>query len=260
MTLDNKIHVQLLSDTHGKPIHELIDVDADIVVHAGDFGNGPSMALEAAKWCEFNGIEYVFVLGNHDYYGCYIDPVLNTIKDKGYNFLTGDNEITILGYTFVGGTLFSNFRANRLLYDDPIQLDANRDYAQQGVYDFIAIGSQVGEGYIQTEEYITRHNKEWNHIQRYKNRDDVIVVTHFPPHLCCLDPYWSTHPTGQQLNPFFINDRDVSGFKYIFSGHTHSAIDTIVDGCRVVINPYGYPQEIGVNGFRNKLIIELNEI
>lgn len=260
MSIPDKLHIQILSDTHGNPVHKLIDQDADIVIHAGDFGNGPAVALEAAKWCEHNGIEFVFVLGNHDYYGCFIDPVINMFKDKGYNILTGDNEIVIQGYTFVGGTLFTNFRANKLLYTDPIQLDKNKEFAQKGVYDFIAIGSNTGKGYVQTEEYITRHNKEWNYLQQYKDRDDVIVVTHFPPHLSCLDPYWSTHPTGKDFNPYFINDRDIKGFKTIVTGHTHTAVDTMVDDCRVIINPYGYPNEEGKNGYRDKLIIELDRI
>ena len=86
------------------------------------------------------------------------------------------------------------------------------------------------------------------------------MITHFPPNLACLDPYWSVHPVASCLNPYFINDLDVSGFKLWLSGHTHTAVDTEVDGCRLVINPIGYPNEHYKNGYRDQLLINLDEI
>ena len=73
----------------------------------------------------------------------------------------------------------------------------------------------------------------------------------------CLDPYWGTHPVAAALNPYFINDLDIKGFKLWIAGHTHTSVDTVVDGCRLVINPLGYPPEQGKNGFRENLIIEV---
>lgn len=60
-----------------------------------------------------------------------------------------------------------------------------------------------------------------------------------------------------KLNPYFINDLDIKGFKLWIAGHTHTSVDTVVDGCRLVINPLGYPPEQGKNGFRENLIIEV---
>ena len=56
---------------------------------------------------------------------------------------------------------------------------------------------------------------------------------------------------------YFINDLDIEGFKHWFSGHTHTAVDSVVDGCRIVINPLGYPQEHDKNGYRSNLLIEV---
>ena len=47
------------------------------------------------------------------------------------------------------------------------------------------------------------------------------------------------------LNPYFINDIDLTRFVYWFAGHTHTAMDTEIQGCHVVINPMVYPDEIG---------------
>ena len=40
-------------------------------------------------------------------------------------------------------------------------------------------------------------------------------------------------------------------------GHTHQAFDGEQDGCRIIINPLGYSNEIGQNGYRNGLLLEL---
>jgi Icc-related predicted phosphoesterase len=110
---------------------------------------------------------------------------------------------------------------------------------------------------ITADDYIALFKRYHQNIMQFKGQDNVIVITHFPPHLACLDPYWGNHPVASTLNPYFINDLDVKGFNLWISGHTHTSVDTIVDGCRLVINPLGYPQEQGKNGFRENLIIEV---
>ena len=58
-----KLH--LLSDTHGTPITP--HPEADLIVHAGDFGNGRSGAQAFQSACRRAGKPCLFVLGNHDY-------------------------------------------------------------------------------------------------------------------------------------------------------------------------------------------------
>ena len=71
-------------------------------------------------------------------------------------------------------------------------------------------------------------------------------MTHFPYSIECISEYYKNHnnPTIQSLNKYFINDFDVKGFKTILSGHTHSSVDKVVDGCRIVVNPLGYTGEM----------------
>lgn len=264
MNVNNKLRVQILSDTHNESPEVVLDHTADLIIHAGDFGNhGLYHVQKYIQYCKDNNLQLLFVLGNHDYYGSYIDSVTHLLSEDTSNmFLYGNNEIKWNGYTFVGGTLWSNFRANKVQYSDPILFDKYKNDCR-AMIDFHSIGATTlkHNKFVTPEDYVTMHNNEWNYIQQYKNRDDVIVVTHFPPHLCCLDPYWSQHPQGKIFNPYFINDRNLSGFKLWISGHTHTAVTSIADNCNMIINPLGHVNEqMKNNGYKDRFIIELDKI
>ena len=113
--------------------------------------------------------------------------------------------------------MFTNFRSNKLLYEDPIQLDKNKTVGHL-IYDFHNIGYN-DTGFVTPNDYITEFNKQWNWIQTYKNRDDVVVVTHFPPHMAALFDYWATNEQSKKFNPYFVNDMSLEGFKLWTSGH-----------------------------------------
>lgn len=248
--------IQLLSDTHGFDYY--LDDDADVIVHAGDFGNGLKDAILFAEKCQDLNKDFVFVLGNHDYYDGNVESIEQFLLEKyPQNFLTVNHPIQIQEHTFVGGTLFSNFRANTL--DEKYQevIKKSQQIAQDFIYDFKKITIGENQKFITPDDFVSYFNACFAFISQYKNQDNVIVVTHFPPHLACLDPYWSKHPTGSLLNPYFINDVDVSGFKLWLCGHTHTAVNTVVDGCRIVINPLGYAQEHGNNGFQYDLMVQI---
>ena len=57
---------------------------------------------------------------------------------------------------------------------------------------------------ITADDYIKLFKKYHQNILKFRGQDHVIVVTHFPPHLACLDPYCCTHPVASALNPYFI--------------------------------------------------------
>ena len=99
-----KLH--LLSDTPHP--------EADLIVHAGDFGNGRSGAQAFQAACRRAGKPCLFVLGNHDYYGENIDELPRELIAADAPLLTENRIIEFGGWTFVGGTLFSNFRRHRV--------------------------------------------------------------------------------------------------------------------------------------------------
>ncbi|MDM1328932.1 metallophosphoesterase family protein [Acinetobacter indicus] len=247
--------LQILSDTHNSEYH--LSNKADVIIHAGDFSNRLSGVIDFTESCKRLNKNFIFVLGNHDYYGSNYNQVIDFLKDNfPQNALTDNNYIRIQNKTFVGGTLFTNFRTNSPL-TTPSMLENYKKDAEQSIYDFYQIMIDNDHRTITANDYIELFKKYHENIMKFKDQDNVIVITHFPPHLACLDPYWGTHPVASALNPYFINDLDVKGFKLWVSGHTHTSVDTVVDGCRLVINPLGYPPEQGKNGFRENLIIEV---
>lgn len=245
--------LQILSDTHG---HEYsLDPLADIVVHAGDAGNGLIGFKELYEKCLKENKPLIFAPGNHDYYHGDINIINKFFKDNfNDTVLHGSNVIEKNGITFVGGTLFTNFRSNRYP-DDKAQIKKNKDLAQHYINDFHIVNYKKRR--VTPNDYQSLFKKQYDLVKKYIGKENTVVVSHFPPHIDCLDPYWGTHPEASVLNPYFINDLDLEGFKTWIAGHTHTAVDTISDGCRVVINPLGYATEHGKNGFVPLKTIEI---
>ena len=98
--------IQLLSDTHGSPY--ALHPEADVIAHAGDFGNGLAAMRQFQAACNEAGKPYVFVLGNHDYYHENMSDVRLQLRDEPY--LRAGKTVQINGWTFVGGTLFQSTR------------------------------------------------------------------------------------------------------------------------------------------------------
>lgn len=239
--------IQLISDTHGYDYD--LSEEADVIVHAGDFSNGPIGVFEFAIKCDKISKPGIVALGNHDFYRKEYFSLIQRLESHNLNILTKDNSIVIDGYTFVGGTLFTNFRANH--FGDSLELDNAKQLAEQSVYDFYQV--MYKDKLVCANDYHTLFNQYYNNIQKYKNKDKVVVVTHFPPSEKCTDPKYA----NSTLNPYFINDFDLTGYKLWLCGHTHHAFDIEVDNCRVVCNPLGYRSEQGFNGFKSNLIIDL---
>ena len=82
--------LQILSDTHNSK-YSLSD-EADVIIHAGDFSNRLSGAIEFAEKCKTMDKKFIFVLGNHDYYCSNYDLVVDFLKENyPQNALFDDN-------------------------------------------------------------------------------------------------------------------------------------------------------------------------
>ena len=85
----------------------------------------------------------------------------------------------------------------------------------------------------------------------------TVVVTHFAPHRQCV----ARQHEGSDVSPYFVTDLSWLMGKYRIDlwcyGHTHTNSDFVTkDGCRIVSNQKGYPNE-GEQGFRPDLVIEV---
>ena len=88
--------IQLLSDTHGSPY--ALHPEADVIAHAGDFGNGLAAMRQFQAACNEAGKPYVFVLGNHDYYHENMSDVRLKLHNEPY--LRAGKTVQINGWTF----------------------------------------------------------------------------------------------------------------------------------------------------------------
>jgi len=239
--------IQLVTDTHGYN-YVSINPEADLVIHAGDAGNGLESLILFAKQVKELNKPVLIIPGNHDLWNSDVLEVKQIFNDLGINYLDHDTIYEQDGITFVGGTLFSNFRQN--VVDPWIHDQIKENFSCITDFRAIALNNKA----ITPADYVTLFNKTLNNINKYRGQEDVVVVTHFPPNPECSHPIFSREdlPSG-----YFTNNIDITGFKLWLFGHTHFNMDQEIQGCRLISNAYGYPGELLGNSYNPDLLIEV---
>jgi len=231
------IRIYETSDVHlefGKFKHT--SPDCDVAVLAGDIGVG-HMAL---PWIERTfldkNIPVVLVNGNHEFYGRDLVSHTEQTREKcaklGIHFLQ-NNSVEIMGYTFIGGTLWTDFN---LLGNQPLaMLDAQskmNDYNQITKNGVLITPQDILEEHLITKMF----------IESFADTPDLkkIIVTHHPALPECINSRYDNHP----LNPMYTN-RMYSTVERVnplawFSGHMHNSFDFMLGETRFVCNPRGY--------------------
>lgn len=245
--------VKLISDVHtefhrdkGASFFHSIDLRShDVLVLAGDIGDSNSI-IDTLCYIEQSvgrAKPWIYIPGNHEYYGSTFEQVQSDIKgffDQSRNGILLNNEfVYIKGQRFIGSTLWYK--------EDPLG---------------VAYRNQVGD-------FI--HIKELDHSNPWMFREntlalefldaclkpDDILVTHMLPSYVCVDQNYQ----GSMLNQFFvcemgslIAEREV---KLAMHGHTHESVDRYIGNTRVVCNPFGY---VGVelnSNYSDEFVIEV---
>ena len=240
--------IRLLSDIHtefGLPYQTHLMSEyrgEDVLVLAGDIASGSSNTLKVIRHFKALGFpSIIFVPGNHEYYGTSFDAFNTKMAAKtsgleGVHFLN-PGQVVIEDVLFIGATLWTNFA------DNPI----SQSFARRGISDFQLIKNfdtnHCAKLYYEHLEFI-KHS--------YEQRGDkkVVVVTHFLPARECISQRWRG---PNLLNDYFANDlgnyiADMSNTTWMF-GHTHDAVDIMLDQTRVVANPHGYYKQNDGTGF-----------
>ena len=205
--------IQLLSDTHSNLERFKIAEEADLIIHAGDFTSGIGDSIkyisEFAELCESHNKDYVLVKGNHDYYGfVYRDEVLKTLDDLKINYLVVGKEFKFQGWTFIGDTLFTEF--NLPNYNN----EFIKKNAQYYLNDFRHIRYNYSS-MITPQDCIDEFYKQYDWINSFRNKENIFVVTHFVPSMELIHP----HYIDNLLNPYFMNNLDLTGFQHWAVGH-----------------------------------------
>lgn len=243
------MRIQVLSDLHIKfdPVEE-IETDRDLLILAGDIGEGKS-----AKWFIESQTKHspvVIVLGNHEFHNNHWDKTIEYWKNlniEGLHVLERDT-VEIDGLNILGCTLWSDM-GNR----DPLTMAFSK--AELNDYKLIWYGPQL----LSPEKSVEIHLKsvEWLEHNLSKIGGRKIVVTHFLP-------------TAKSLHPRY---HDIKFRKYYYSeldwliektqpelwihGHIHNSMDYSIGTTRIVCNPKGYEHEEPNPLFNPNKIIEI---
>lgn len=242
---------QVISDIHlegrrYKGLGDFVTPSAANLILAGDIGN-PLMNtgnLEEFLTDASNAFDHVFyVLGNHEYYntqGYSIRYMSDRIRDcvcRYPNVHILDNESFVLGEVrIIGTTLWSHCPSQEVAhYVQTHMNDYRYIYAKANkLLDVQAMNLIFREAviFLQHELLIAK-----------KQNQKPLVVTHHLPSFICVEQRFENSP----LNCAYASNLDniicEANMQYWIHGHTHAAVDTVLDGTRILSNPSGYEQE-----------------
>jgi len=231
------MRIHILSDLHVE--FGLIappDVDADVIVLAGDIGVGMKGIRRIAR--DLPDKPVLFVAGNHEYYGGNFQLVNQQLKQlcgPKLHFLNND-VVIINGVRFLGCTLWTDFQ----LFGNAVQAMLAVGMAMND-YVNISFRDENGKRKLRPEDTLALHQLSHAWLQEELNKPfagPTVVITHHAPHPNSLLP-------GSEediLSAAYVSDlSDLMGKPQLWiHGHTHSSWDYEVDGTRVVCNPRGY--------------------
>lgn len=231
--------IQYFSDLHLEfgLLTDLPVTDADVVIAAGDIDIGDA----AIQWLKQFPQPIVYVCGNHEFYRQKIDSLRRRLKilTKGTNvyFLDIGNSVEIQDVTFVGGTLWTDFK-----FDGESNYFTAKRCAEMTMNDYQLIYKNEDRT-LRPEDTIKYHEKTLKRIEAVCFvEDNVVVVTHHAPcGISICEDY-----RGSKLNPAYVSDltsvieKSDRRIKAWIHGHFHHTNDYEVYGCRILSNPRGY--------------------
>lgn len=252
-----KLHI--LSDLHIEfSNYELPVQEADVLVLAGDIGNGLNGLVYAMNQKK-NYRHVIYVPGNHEFYGHHLSKLSLEMKEfvkKSGVILLDNDTVEIDGVSFIGSTLWTDFR----LYGDKLEhIGYYMNKAASSLNDFNQIRyatfwfqpSHCATLSIAAQEFIKKE------LEKNENKTKVVITHHCPSQKSIAEKY-----LGNPINPCFANNLDtlVEKADIWIHGHTHESFDYSIGDCRVVCNPRGYSKhqdkQENIN-FNPDLVIEV---
>lgn len=263
--------VCILSDLHLEMANaDLIPIECDIMILAGDIGTGTS-AKDFIIWHLNNGVKHIlYVLGNHEFWHemnlntlSFFGPSLSSCNIKhpdSYNFtldswLELDNQIERLhvlhnkefiyeNVRFLGTTLWTDFDrkvenqklAAENMNDYKYITYENRDLQPHDVFNFHINAKKWLENKLKDED----KNSELKEESKMKTKPKTVVISHHLPSYSCVHQQYEGNP----LNFCFASRLDKLMEKYIIDywihGHTHTPVNIKLYDTQIICNPRGY--------------------
>jgi len=248
-----------ISDLHlefGVPFKHKPPENVDVIVCAGDvLTKGIVPSIEWLKRNFGDAAPIVFIPGNHEFYGSSVkESLLAAEMDRsGVHFLE-NNVVEIEGVAFVGGTLWSDFQLFGFKPEVAMSYAAHdmNDYRKIKLSKTPYVKFKPIHAYrkhIETRDFIASE-------LRNRRGQRVVVVTHHAPSPRSIADGFRTDP----ISASYASDMEELIFEteptLWVHGHVHHGNDYMLDTCRVISNPRGYPGEY--SGFDPAFTVEIS--
>lgn len=271
---DGRVRIQLMSDLHldtytgpyAGSARILRHPDADLVVVAGDIGDGPSRLGQLRKMLGAGPI--VMVAGNHDVMGLWWHSSIEVLKaeaEKHDIVLLENEEWQFKGIRFLGCTLWTDFEIYGLHNFAELTRrvpECLPEYGAIAVANAAApdFSSPGGARLLRPSDVIDRHHasRAWLH-EKLQTMDDqaTVVLTHHLPHKKSVHPQYhgaaSTGGFASNCEELFYQPCNPV---YWFHGHTHHCVEYLEYRTTVVCRPMGYPRMNSAKGLTENLAFD----
>jgi len=284
--------IQIVSDLHLEfdDAPEMVNAGADVLVLSGDIClaehlyNNPRSLFDAGgqpidmskvinknwyghdvkKWRKFfshvnsEWDHVIYIMGNHEHYSGRWNRTESVLREEFTHYpnihLLEMNQLIIDDVQFLGASLWTDFNNH-----DPLTVFGAKDLMN----DYKTISDFTNGSYrkLHPQTTLNKHveTRSWlNHMLR-ENSLKTVVCTHHAPSRQSTHPRYANQ--GQMNGCFISNCEDImmdnENVLLWTHGHVHDPWDYMVEQCRVICNPRGYPSEGSRASFNPNLVIEV---
>lgn len=227
------LHTEFYNGNIGRTLQYEDFADADLVVLAGDCAKFSNITY-IMDWLKASGKEYLYIPGNHEFYGRSWMELEKVTK-------ASTQIINIKGKVIVASPLWTYIP------------DTYMELVERGMTDFRVIKDFTGK----KQNEINSYCKEFVRKALVELKVDLVVTHHAPSYQSVL-PQWQS----SYLNSAFAND-DLDelikdrGPRFWFHGHMHDSMAYKIGSTTVFTNPHGYIKLDQNPEFDKKLHIEI---
>jgi predicted phosphodiesterase len=250
------VRLHLLSDLHlERAPFTVPEVDADVVVLAGDIATGTAGVDWARSWLGDRAALYV--AGNHEFYGESFTELPDELRARAQGssvHVLENDELVLAGVRFLGCSLWTDFE-----FAGPERREHSMSICERMVNDYQHIRASATGGPLRAQDTLARHveSRAWLQARLREPHDGpTVVITHHSP----IVRQRPNHPVLAAVAGAFASDlhelMSADAVDLWIFGHIHRNVDVRVNGTRVVSNQRGYPGE-PVSGFDPGLVIEV---
>lgn len=240
-------------------IREVESTNAASVLITGDISNAKRITVDLEYLETKLQRPIYFVLGNHDFYGSYIESTRNEVtalcrRSTYLKYLTSVSLIIIGSTAIIGHDGWYDARAGSykettFLMNDWVQIG---DFATKNVVDhlrMVANYRRVAEIAMPLADASCVHLTASIKDAVRAKCTNIIIATHVPPFISShihrgvvgdvnAHPWYVNHALGMTLRAAKATYRNVNF--WVFAGHTHSEYVGVIDGVNVRVGSAEY--------------------